>query len=131
MNTVFSFSSIPESPKPSLRAQMCGSLAPTKPLDSEFGSQNNLQSSPLVSDWTDEITSSSPATPSKDVEREYTFKNSPYKSKKSKVFELDSIKRILSFDENIQQDENSPQLDAENDKKSKEPNQSVKLRKLR
>jgi len=132
MNTAFSYSSIPDSPKPSSRAQKCGSLAPTKPLDSEFGSQSNLQSSPLVSDWTIGNTTSSPSTPSKDAEREYTFKNSPYKAKKSKIFELDSIKRILSFDENIHQDENSPQFDvAENDRKSKEPNQSVKLRKLR
>ena len=130
MNKILSFGSIEGSPTPSKRSQMCGSLAPTKPLDSEFDLNYKQHSSPLVSDWTTEITTSSPI-PSKDAEREYIFENSPYKAKRSKVFELDSIKRILSFDDNIHQEETNIKIDLDYTRKNKAPSQSVKLQKLR
>ncbi len=91
------YSNIHLSPQPSRRCYSPKLFAPVKSID--FDDSQTLADDffPTVSDFGCDLELASPAY--KIDDRELELNGSPYKIKKSQAFDLDSIKRMLQFEE--------------------------------
>ena len=128
MNKV-SHSSIQLSTKPSKRSLNLASYAPAKPFDSKSNKMELEDPFPVVSDWCSSLSMSSPIR-TRDDERDIALERSPYKQKKRQDFELDSIKRMLQFEEQPFQEEIFSRVEIY-EKKVYAPSKPVSLRKIR